>query len=100
MRELSTHLRMYVSLHPFVPFMYSELSGMVNRISNVLLRHGVVKNDIVGIYMPVSPLAVAAMLACARIGAIHNVIFAGFSAEAIASRLQVQLRRKRREYRW
>ena len=62
---------------------------MVNRLSNVLLRHGVAPNDIVGLYMPISPLAVAAMLACARIGAIHNVIFAGFSAEAIASRMQV-----------
>ena len=40
--------------------------------------------------MPVSPLAVAAMLACARIGAVHTVIFAGFSAEACASRIQVK----------
>lgn len=39
------------------------------------------------IYMPVSPLAVAAMLACARIGAVHTVIFAGFSAESLAGRI-------------
>ena len=47
---------------------------MVNRMANVLKSHGVKKGDVVCIYMPVSPLAVAAMLACARIGAPHRSI--------------------------
>ena len=61
---------------------------MTNRIANVLRNQRVKKGDIVAIYMPVSPMAVASMLACARIGAIHSVIFAGFSSKAIASRIQ------------
>ena len=61
---------------------------MTNRIANLLRDQGVKKGDIVAIYMPVSPMAVASMLACARIGAIHSVIFAGFSSKAIASRIQ------------
>lgn len=61
----------------------------VGRLANALKRCGVGKGDVVAIYMPVSPDAVAAMLACARIGAVHTVIFAGFSAEAIATRIQV-----------
>ena len=61
---------------------------MTNRIANLLRDRGVKKGDIVAIYMPVSPMAVASMLACARIGAIHSVIFAGFSSKAIASRIQ------------
>lgn len=48
---------------------------MVNRMANVLKSHGVKKGDVVCIYMPVSPLAVAAMLACARIGAPHRSVF-------------------------
>ena len=48
---------------------------MVNRMANVLKSHGVKKGDVVCIYMPVSPLAVAAMLACARIGAPHRSAF-------------------------
>lgn len=67
---------------------YRELSEMVNRIGNALKRTGVKKGDRVAIYMPVSPLAVAAMLACARIGAIHSVVFAGFSADALAARIR------------
>ncbi len=63
----------------------------MGRLANALKRRGVGKGDVVAIYMPVSPDAVAAMLACARIGAIHSVIFAGFSAEAIATRIQVRL---------
>ena len=51
-----------------------ELYEMVNRMANVLKGHGVKKGDVVCIYMPVSPLAVAAMLACARIGAPHRSI--------------------------
>ncbi len=61
---------------------------MMNRIANTLKYHGVEKGDRVVLYMPVSPHAVATMLACARIGAPHSVVFAGFSAEALASRIQ------------
>ena len=57
-------------------------------MANALRSHGVLKGDRVAIYMPVSPLAVAAMLACARIGAVHTVVFAGFSSEALAGRIQ------------
>ena len=59
----------------------------MNRVSNVLKSHGVRKGDRVAIYMPPCPLAVASMLACARIGSVHSVVFAGFSAEALASRI-------------
>lgn len=61
---------------------------MTNKIANLLKEYGVKRGDIVAIYMPVSPMAVASMLACSRIGAIHSVIFAGFSAKAISSRIQ------------
>lgn len=60
---------------------------MMNQVANVLKTHGVKKGDRVAIYMPACPLAVASMLACARIGAVHSVVFAGFSAEALASRI-------------
>ena len=60
----------------------------MNQLANTLLAHGVQRGDRVVVYMPVSPQAVAAMLACARIGALHNVVFAGFSAEALAARIQ------------
>ncbi|XP_041469500.1 acetyl-coenzyme A synthetase 2-like, mitochondrial isoform X2 [Lytechinus variegatus] len=66
---------------------YKQLYEMTNQLANSLRRHGVKRGDRVAIYMPVSPLTVAAMLACARIGAIHSVVFAGFSAEALASRI-------------
>ncbi len=59
----------------------------MNQIANMLKAHLVKKGDRVTIYMPTSPVAVATMLACARIGAIHNVVFAGFSAESLASRI-------------
>ncbi|KAG7462585.1 hypothetical protein MATL_G00186330 [Megalops atlanticus] len=67
---------------------YRELLETTCRLANTLKRHGVQRGDRVAIYMPVSPLAVAAMLACARIGAVHTVVFAGFSAEALAGRIQ------------
>lgn len=67
---------------------YKELLDMVCKVANVLLSEGVKKGDCVAIYMPVSPVAVASMLACTRIGAVHNVVFAGFSAEALAQRIQ------------
>ncbi|XP_069493715.1 acetyl-coenzyme A synthetase 2-like, mitochondrial isoform X1 [Ambystoma mexicanum] len=67
---------------------YRKLLEMTCRLANTLKRHGIRKGDRVTIYMPSCPLAVAAMLACARIGAIHNVVFAGFSAEALADRIR------------
>lgn len=66
---------------------FRELKMLVNQAANALRAHGVKKGDCVAIYMSVSPMEVVAMLACARIGAIHNVIFGGFSPEAIASRI-------------
>ena len=60
---------------------------MVNKMSNMLKAHGVRRGDRVAIYLPQSPVAVSAMLACARIGAIHSVVFAGFSSEALADRI-------------
>ncbi|WP_191602877.1 acetate--CoA ligase [Marinomonas algicola] len=66
---------------------YQELHDDVARLANGLKSLGVGKGDRVAIYMPMIPQAVHAMLACARIGAIHSVIFGGFSAHAIADRL-------------
>ena len=65
---------------------YTELHREVCRFSNALKGLGVGVGDVVSIYMPMTPELAIAMLACARIGAIHSVIFAGFSAEAIADR--------------
>lgn len=67
---------------------YEELHKDVCRFANVLKDHGVGKSDRVCIYMPLVPEAVVAMLACARIGAIHSVVFGGFSAESLAHRIQ------------
>ncbi|MEZ6094531.1 MAG: acetate--CoA ligase [Pirellulaceae bacterium] len=67
---------------------YAELLNEVCKFSNVLQNLGVRTGDVVSIYMPMTPELAIAMLACARIGAIHSVIFAGFSAEAIADRNQ------------
>lgn len=63
---------------------YRQLHREVCLFASVLKTHGVGKGDRVVVYLPMVPEAVVAMLACARIGAIHSVIFAGFSAEAIA----------------
>uniref|UniRef100_A0A8C5DIX4 Propionate--CoA ligase n=1 Tax=Gouania willdenowi TaxID=441366 RepID=A0A8C5DIX4_GOUWI len=71
-----------------VKYTYRELLEMTCRLGNVLRRRGVKRGDCVTIYMPTCPLAVAAMLACARIGAAHNVVFAGFSADALAERIR------------
>jgi acetyl-CoA synthetase len=65
---------------------YKQLHREVSRFANVLTGLGVGVGDVVSIYMPMTPELVIAMLACARIGAVHSVIFAGFSAEAIADR--------------
>ncbi|PIE16474.1 MAG: acetate--CoA ligase [Rhodobacterales bacterium] len=66
---------------------YRELHDKVNRMANVLLSQGVMRGERVVIYMPMIPEAAYAMLACARIGAIHSVVFAGFSADALANRI-------------
>jgi len=68
---------------------YAELLEMTQRFANVLKDLGVQKGDVVGIYMPMLPETPAAMLACARIGATHNVVFGGFSAEAVRDRMEV-----------
>ena len=66
---------------------YQELYHHVCRFANVLKAHGVKKGDTVAIYMPMIPEVIYAMLACARIGAIHSIVFGGFSATALAGRL-------------
>ena len=66
---------------------YRDMYDRVRRFANVLKARGIQKGDRVAIYMPMVPEASIAMLACARIGAIHSVIFGGFSAEAIRGRV-------------
>ncbi|HEY8594785.1 MAG TPA: acetate--CoA ligase [Devosiaceae bacterium] len=68
-------------------FTYNELFERVSRFANVLKGLGVKRGDRVTIYLPMIPEAAFAMLACARIGAIHSVVFAGFSPEALAGRI-------------
>ncbi|WP_395295400.1 acetate--CoA ligase [Kitasatospora hibisci] len=67
---------------------YAQLRDEVCRAANALLELGVAKGDRVAVYLPMIPEAVVAMLACARIGATHSVVFGGFSADAVASRIQ------------
>ncbi|NDQ56685.1 MAG: acetate--CoA ligase [Acidipila sp.] len=66
---------------------YAELHGLVCRFANVLLSLDVKAGDCVAIYMPMIPELLVALLACARIGAVHNVVFGGFSAPALADRI-------------
>jgi acetyl-CoA synthetase len=66
---------------------YRELHEEVCRFANVLKRRGVVKGDRVTLYMPMIPEAAYAMLACARIGAVHSVVFGGFSPDSLAGRI-------------
>ncbi|MEP3857116.1 MAG: acetate--CoA ligase, partial [Porticoccus sp.] len=66
---------------------YNELSEQVNKLANVLKSRGVKKGDRVCIYMPMIPEAAYAMLACARIGAVHSVVFGGFSPDALKDRI-------------
>jgi len=66
---------------------YKQLHQDVCQFANVLKGFGVRKGDVVAIYMPMVPEAAVAMLACARIGAVHSVIFAGFSPEAVSGRI-------------
>ena len=67
---------------------YRELHGEVCKFANVLKKMGVGKGDRVVLYMPMIPEAAYAMLACARIGAIHSIVFGGFSADALADRIE------------
>src|SRR5271166_769621 len=67
---------------------YAALLEEVQRLANALKDLGVGKGDVVGIYLPMIPEVVVAMLACARIGAPHNVVFGGFSAEAVRERME------------
>ncbi|MEC7696208.1 MAG: AMP-binding protein, partial [Planctomycetota bacterium] len=65
---------------------YAELHEQVCKFANVLREKGIQPGDVVSIYMPMVPELAIAMLACARVGAVHSVIFGGFSSEAIADR--------------
>ena len=67
---------------------YAQLLAEVSKAANALTEIGIKSEDRVAIYMPLIPEAIVAMLACARIGAIHSVVFGGFSAEALLSRIQ------------
>jgi acetyl-CoA synthetase len=68
-------------------YTYSELHARVSRFANALLKLGVAEGDCVAIYMPMVPELPIAMLACARIGAMHSVVFGGFSATALSDRI-------------
>ncbi len=67
---------------------YAHLHEQVQRFANALKDRGIGKGDVVGIYLPMIPEVVVAMLACARIGAPHNVVFGGFAPEAVRERMQ------------
>jgi acetyl-CoA synthetase len=67
---------------------YRQLHDEVSRLANVLKAYGVDRGDTVTIYLPMIPEAAYAMLACARIGAIHSVVFGGFSADSLAGRIE------------
>jgi len=66
---------------------YKQLYAQVNKMANVLKAQGVQKGDRVCIYLPMIPELTYAVLACARIGAVHSVVFAGFSSSALATRI-------------
>src|SRR5881394_2013929 len=68
-------------------FTYKQLYYEVCRFANVLKRHGITKGDRIIIYLPMVPEAAVAMLACTRIGAVHSVVFGGFSAQSVADRI-------------
>ncbi len=67
---------------------YSDLLADVQRLANALRGEGIEKGDVVGIYLPMIPEVVVAMLACARIGAPHNLVFGGFSAQSVKERME------------
>jgi len=68
---------------------YADLHRDVQRFANALKAQGIGKGDVVGIYLPMIPEVVVAMLACARIGAPHNVVFGGFAPESVKERMEV-----------
>lgn len=68
-------------------YTYQQLAYEVNRFANVLKKHGIKKGDRVTIYLPMIPEIVIAMLACARIGAIHSIVFGGFSPQSLQDRI-------------
>jgi acetyl-CoA synthetase len=67
---------------------YADLHRDVQRLANALKDLGIEKGDVVGIYLPMIPEVAVAMLACARIGAVHNVVFGGFSADSVKERME------------
>src|SRR5215218_974043 len=67
---------------------YADLHRDVQRFANALKDHGVERGDVVGIFLPMIPEVVVAMLACARIGAPHNVVFGGFSVDSVKERME------------
>src|SRR5215207_16278 len=67
---------------------YADLHRDVQRFANALKDNGIGKGDVVGIFLPMIPEVAVAMLACARIGAIHNLVFGGFSAESVKERME------------
>lgn len=67
---------------------YRDLHARVCRFANALKARGVKKGDVVTLYMPMIPEAAVAMLACARVGAVHSIVFGGFSPEALAARIE------------
>ncbi|HEY5261925.1 MAG TPA: AMP-binding protein, partial [Solirubrobacteraceae bacterium] len=67
---------------------YSDLLARVEKFSNAMKDLGIQKGDVVGIYMGMVPEVIVAMLSCARIGAVHNVVFGGFSAESVRERME------------
>jgi len=71
-----------------VTYTYQQLYYEVCKFANVLKKHGIKKGDTVSIYLPMIPQLAVAMLACTRIGAIHSIVFGGFSAEALRDRIQ------------
>ncbi len=72
---------------PHITLTYGELFEKVCQFANVLLANGIKKGDVVAIYLPMVPEAAIAMLACARVGAVHSVVFAGFSANSLSDRI-------------
>jgi acetyl-CoA synthetase len=93
-RHINTPLRNKAALiweaddGSYKTYTYQQLYCEVNRFANVLKKHGIKKGDRVTIYLPMIPELPIAMLACARIGAIHSVVFGGFSAQALRDRIQ------------
>jgi acetyl-CoA synthetase len=74
--------------HSVRTYTYLQLHREVSRFANVLKKHGVTKGDRVVLYLPMIPELPIAMLACARIGAIHSIVFGGFSSDALRSRIE------------